>query len=115
MQKHAVVITLVAIDALALLLLGFFGAVMRPDLAATYGLALGPLALASIPWATRIVLSAWWVPLTGGVGLVTLVSAWFVRGWNVRTRVIAAGLVWTVFALAVSIAAGYAPVFERLE
>jgi hypothetical protein len=41
MKKHAVVLTLTLLELLALALLAFFGLVMRPDLAATYGLGEG--------------------------------------------------------------------------
>jgi len=40
-KKHAVVLTLTLLELVALVLLAFFGMVMRPDLAATYGLGEG--------------------------------------------------------------------------
>ena len=115
MKKHAALVTLTMLCLLALGLLCFFGAIMRPDMIATYGLddATGD---ARAPVATRIVLSPWWTIGIGTIGVVMLAIAWLSRaGANVRTRRLGAALVWTAFGLAASIWAAYAPAFGHLQ
>jgi hypothetical protein len=116
MRKHAVVLTLTTLELLALVLLAFFGLVMRPDLAATYGLDDGgELREALISPATRVALSQWFAPLIGAVGACLFASAWLLRhGPSARNRWLGAALVVTVFGLAWAIWAAYAPAFERL-
>jgi hypothetical protein len=116
MQKHAVVLTLTSLEVLALLLTAFFCLVMRPDLAATYGVTSGgDLREALLPLSTRIALSPWFMPVIGGVGAMMFAAAWtLVRGANVRNRWLGASLVWTVMGLGWAIWAAYEPAFERL-
>jgi hypothetical protein len=116
MKKHAVVLTLTLLELLALALLAFFGLVMRPDLAATYGLGEGgELRAELIGTATRVALSPWFTPLVGAAGALLFVSAWLPRrGANVRNKLLGAALVVTVLGLGWAIWAAYTPAFERL-
>jgi hypothetical protein len=116
MQKHAVVWTLTLLELLALLLTAFFCLVMRPDLAATYGVASGgDLRDALLPLSTRIALLPWVVPLIGGAGAMMFAAAWtLARGANVRNRWLGASLVWTAMGLGWAMWAAYEPAFERL-
>jgi hypothetical protein len=117
MQKYVVVLTLTLLELLGLLLLSFFWLVMRPDLAATYGLGeQGGTPSASLPMATRLALTTWLVPAVGVAGAVLLAAAWVVRrGANARTRLLGTALVITVLALGWAVWAAYAPAFERLS
>jgi hypothetical protein len=115
MRKHAVVLTLTSLELLALLLLAFFGLVMRPDLAATYGLdAAGGAPMASLPVATRLALEPWVVPVIGAGGLLFFAAAWLSGRPNARNKLLGAALVWTVLGLGWAIWAAYAPAFEHL-
>ena len=114
MRKHAVVLTLALLELLALLLLAFFGLVMRPDLAATYGLDEGgELRAALIGTSTRVALSPWFAPAVGAAGALLFASAWLARG-GARNRWLGAALVVTVLGLGWAIWAAYSPAFERL-
>jgi len=115
MQRRAVLLTLAALEAVALALLGLFWFGMRPDLLLTYGSGqTGPAE--ALPWTTQVALSGWFVATTGGVGWV-LVALSFAPRWRTRTSTYLAGtgLVWTVFGLTFAIWAAYAPAFERLR
>ena len=116
MRKHAVVLTLTLLEIFALILLAFFGLVMRPDLVTTYGIdAPGGAPSAALPMATRLALATPVVPFIGAVGAALFVSAWlFGRRINVRNRMLGAALVWTVLGLAGAVWAAYAPAFEQL-
>jgi len=116
MRKHAVVLTLTLLQLLALFLLAFFWLVMRPDLAATYGLVAPSARPASLPLSTEIALTSWLVPLIGAGGAVLFGAAWLLRrGVNARNRLLGAALVWSVLGLGWAVWAAYAPVFEHLE
>jgi hypothetical protein len=118
MRKHAVVLTLTLLELLALLLLAFFGLVMRPDLAVTYGLgeegSRGAAAAASLPAATRLALAPAVVPAIAAGGALLFVSAWFSRRVSLRNRLLGAAFVWTVLGLGWTVWAAYAPAFEHL-
>jgi hypothetical protein len=118
MRRHAVLLTLAALEALAVALLGLFWFVMRPDLLASYGLdsrrTVGRSA-EELPALTQVAFSGWFVLQAGVIGVVLVLLAcaplFRTRG---RTFLAGAGLVWTVFALCFAIWAAYAPVFARL-
>jgi hypothetical protein len=116
MRKYAVVLTLTLLEIMALLLTSFFCLVMRPDLAATYGIASGgDVREALLPLSTRIALLPWVMPLVGGIGAMLFVAAWtLARGANSRDRLLASSLVWTVLGLGWAIWAAYEPAFEQL-
>jgi hypothetical protein len=115
MRKHAVVLTLTSLELLALLLLAFFGLVMRPDLAATYGLDVGGDApMASLPAATRLALGPWVVPVIGAGGALLFAAGWLSGRGSTRSKLLGAALVWTVLGLGWAIWAAYAPAFEHL-
>jgi len=115
MRKHAVVLTLTSLELLALLLVAFFGMVMRPDLAATYGLdAAGGAPMASLPAATRLALGPWVVPVIGAGGVLLFAAGWLSRRGSSRSKLLGAALVWTVLGLGWAIWAAYAPAFEHL-
>ncbi|MET0592927.1 MAG: hypothetical protein ABW133_09525 [Polyangiaceae bacterium] len=116
MRKHAIVLTLTLLQIVALLLTAFFCLVMRPDLAATYGTADGgALRDALLPLSTRIALLPWVMPVVGGIGAMIFAAAWtLARGANLRNRLLAASLVWTVLGLGWAIWAAYEPAFEQL-
>jgi len=114
MKKHAVVLTLTLLELLALVLLAFFGLVMRPDLAATYGLGEGgEMRRELLSTATTVALAPWFAPLVGAVGAALFASAWLVRR-GARNRLLCAALVATALPLGWAIWAAYAPAFERL-
>jgi hypothetical protein len=118
MRKHAVLLTLAALEALAVALLGLFWFVMRPDLLAGYGLdprrADGRSAQ-MLPALTRIAFSGWFVLQAIGIGAALVAIAWApLFRTRTRTFLAGAGLVWTVFGLAFAIWAAYAPAFETL-
>ena len=118
MRKHAVLLTLAALEALAVALLGLFWWVMRPDLLAGYGLdprrADGRSAQV-LSASSRIAFSGWFVLQAAGVGIALTVIAWSpLFRTRARTFLAGAGLVWSVFCLAFAIWAAYAPAFETL-
>jgi hypothetical protein len=117
MKKHAVVLTLTLLELLALALLAFFGLVMRPDLAATYGLSEGGEARRELlSTATTIALAPWFAPLVGAVGAALFASAWLLqRSKSARNQLLGAALVVTVLGLGWAIWAAYAPAFERFS
>jgi hypothetical protein len=115
MRKHAVVLTLTSLELLALLLVAFFGLVMRPDLAATYGLdAVGGATMAPLPAATRLALGPWVVPVIGAGGFLLFIAGWLSRRPNSRSKLLGAALVWTVLGLGWAVWSAYAPAFEHL-
>jgi hypothetical protein len=115
MKKHAVVLMLTVLEVLALVLLAFFGLVMRPDLAATYGLDEGgEMRKELLSTATTVALAPWFAPLVGAAGAVLFASAWRARG-GARNRWLGAALVVTVLGLGWAIWAAYAPAFEGLS
>jgi hypothetical protein len=115
MRKHAVVLTLTSLELLALVLLAFFGLVMRPDLAATYQLdATGGAPMAALPAATRLALEPGIVQVIGAGGGLLFGAAWFSRRANLRNKLLGAALVWTVLGLGWAVWAAYAPAFEHL-
>ena len=108
MRKRGVVFTLIALEVVGLALSLFFWLVMRRDLLVTYGH--GP-----VPPSTRLALSAWFVPLTAGVGALFVLAS-LLPPWRTRTRnyLAGTGLVCTVFGLFFAIWASYAPAFDEL-
>jgi hypothetical protein len=118
MRKHAVLLTLAALQLLAVALLGLFWFVMRPDLLAGYGLdprrADGRSAQ-MLPWSSQVAFSGWFVLQAAAIGSALLLMAWLVpRRARARNFLAGAGLVWTVFSLGFAIWAAYAPAFETL-
>jgi hypothetical protein len=118
MRRHAVLLTLAALEALAVALLGLFWFVMRPDLLASYGLdprrADGHSAQA-LPAVTQVAFSGWFILQAVAIGVVlVLIACSPLFRTRARTFLAGAGLVWTVFGLGFAIWAAYAPVFERL-
>jgi hypothetical protein len=118
MRKHAVLLTLAALEALAVALLALFWFVMRPDLLAGYGLdpkRADGRAAQMIPWSSQVAFSGAFVLQAAVVGTAFVAIAWTAplrtRG---RTFLAGAGLVWTVFCLGFAIWAAYAPAFETL-
>jgi hypothetical protein len=108
MRKHATLFVLTVLEMAGLALSAFFWFVMRRDLAATYRGATAPLA-------TRVALSAWFVPATGAAGALLVLASWApTLRTRTRTYLAATGLVCTVFGLAFAIWASYAPAFEQL-
>ena len=118
MRRHAVLLTLAALEALAVALLGLFWFVMRPDLLVSYGLdpkrADGRSAQI-LPALTQLAFSGWFILQAAGVGVVLVLLACSpLFRTRARTFLAGAGLVWTVFGLGFAMWAAYAPVFERL-
>ncbi len=118
MRRHAVLLTLAALEALAVALLGLFWFVMRPDLLASYGLdpkrSDGRSAQA-LPALTQVAFSGWFVLQAAMIGLVlVLIACAPLFRTRTRTFLAGAGLVWTVFGLGFAMWAAYAPVFESL-
>jgi len=118
MRRHAVLLTLAALEALAVALLGLFWFTMRPDLLAGYGLdptrSDGRSAQA-LPTMTRVAFSGWFVLQAVVIGVVPVLLACSpIFRTRARTFLAGAGLVWTVFALGFAIWAAYAPVFANL-
>lgn len=108
MRKHAVLFTLALLEMAALVLSAFFWFVMRRDLLATFGTG-------AVPLATKVALSAWFVPTTALLGGAMTMAA-MLPGLRTRARTYlgGAGLVITTFGLALAIWASYAPAFEQL-
>src|SRR5260221_10787562 len=108
MRKDAVLFTLAGLEMTGLVLSAFFWFVMRKDLLCTY-------ATGAMPWSTSLALSDWFVPVTAILGGAMVISA-MVPGLRTKTRTFlaGAGLVVTVFGLALAIWASYAPAFENL-
>jgi hypothetical protein len=118
MRKHAVLLTLAALEALAVALLGLFWFVMRPDLLTGYGLDLRRADGRSaqvLPLSSQVAFSGWFVLQAAAIGSALMLIAWAAP---LRTRArnffAGTGLVWTVFSLGFAIWAAYAPAFETL-
>jgi hypothetical protein len=116
MRKHAILLALTALELLALVLLAFFALVMRPDLAATYGLGTGTSGRTeALPLVTKIVLGPWFPSLVGGAGVLLFAAAWLPgRRPSSRKKLLGASLVVTVLGLGWAIWVAYIPAFERL-
>ena len=117
MRKHAVLLTLAALEALAVALLALFWFVMRPELLASYGLdprRADGRSKQTLPALTQVAFSGL-VHLAGGdrggAGGDCLLAA---SANATRTFLAGTGLVWTVFGLAFAIWSAYAPVFEQM-
>jgi hypothetical protein len=108
MRKPPVLFTLAVLEMAGLALSALFWFVMRRDLLAAF-------SGREMPLATRLVLSPWFVPATGGLGalLVLLALRPSLRA-KTRMYLASAGLVCTVFGLAFAIAASYVPAFEQM-
>jgi len=118
MRKHAVLLTLAALEALAVALLALFWFVMRPELLASYGLdprRPDGRSRQTLPALTQVAFSGWFVLQAAVIGavLVAIACSPLLRT-RARTFLAGAGLVWTVFGLAFAIWSAYAPVFEQL-
>jgi hypothetical protein len=118
MRKQAVLLTLAALEAVAVALFGLFWLVMRPDLLESYGLdpkRTDGRAAPALPAMTRIAFSGWFVGQAVAIG-AALVAVALTPWFRTRTRTFLAGsgLVWTVFGLCFAMWAAYAPLFERL-
>jgi hypothetical protein len=108
MRKHAVLFTLALLEMAGLVLSAFFWFVMRRDLLATFGTG-------AVPLATNVALSAWFIPATAFAGVaMTMVAMLPGLRTRVRTFLAGAGLVITVFGLALAIWVSYLPAFEQL-
>src|SRR3954447_19088299 len=108
MRKHAVLVTLTALEMAALALSAFFWFVMRRDLVVSYRGS--PMSA-----ATSLALSDWFVPVASAAGALLALGAWIpsLRTMT-RTYLSGTGLVCTVFGLAFAVWASYAPAFEQL-